>query len=148
MALLAVGMLPILLSRSVAPEAMLPLFVTAVLLALTLSLPVYGDAADHAAEIDGVRRAGYPARPGLLPPSGKLCRRAVQHDLHRFGGADAPRYWRGVLSSFTWFAVVIMIVIATPYVISSIQHPELAAAGRLLVDDPTKSFLQSLSRRF
>ena len=49
--------------------------------------------------------------------------------------------------SFTWFAVVIMIVIATPYVISSLQHPELAAAGRLLVDDPTKSFLQSLSRR-
>ncbi|MEO8397620.1 MAG: hypothetical protein ABI700_31785, partial [Chloroflexota bacterium] len=47
--------------------------------------------------------------------------------------------------SFTWFAVVIMIVIATPYVISSIQHPDLAAAQRLLVDDPTQSFLQSLS---
>ena len=41
--LLAVSMYPIILSRMVAPETMLPLFVTAVLLALAYSLSVYGE---------------------------------------------------------------------------------------------------------
>ncbi|MCS7071614.1 MAG: hypothetical protein NZM00_08920, partial [Anaerolinea sp.] len=35
-----------------------------------------------------------------------------------------------------WFALVIAIVLATPYLIASMQHPELAGAGRVLAIAP------------
>ena len=147
MALLAVGMLPILLSRVVAPEAMLPLFVTGVLLALAVSLPVYG-----------VQPITQPKTTAFLALGILLGLGFYLHPVSFVVALFSMIFIASVvltrrpltrrMMSFTWFAVVVMIVIATPYVISSIQHPNLAAAGRLLVDDPTKSFLQSLSAGF
>ncbi len=147
MALMAVGMLPILLSRTVAPEAMIPLFVAAVLLALTLSLPVYGD--DPITQPKSTAFAALGILLGLgfyLHPVSFVV--ALFSMIFIASVVLTRRVSGRRVSSFTWFAVVIMIVIATPYVISSIQHPDLAAAGRLLVDDPTKSFFDSLSAGF
>lgn len=142
MALMTVSLFPVLLSRQITPEALLPLFVTAVLAALTLSLPVYG-----VQTIASSRTAAFAAL-GILLGLGLYAHPisiivtlltvvfiAIVILIRR----PLPR--RTI--SYTWFAVVILIVIATPYVISSLQNPQLAAARRLLVEDPSKSFLQS-----
>lgn len=141
--LLAVGMYPIILSRIVAPETMLPLFVTAVLLALAYSLAVYGESSHFP-----TRTAAYAALGILLGLGFYLHPISIVVALMSMLFIVTVVFTRRTMSrrtlSYTWFAVVIMIVIATPYVISSLQRPELAAAGRLLVDDPTKSLIDSL----
>ena len=147
LALLAVGMFPIVLARSVTPEAMLPLFVTAVMLALALALPVYGD------------RPPTPPKTAAFAALGVLL--GLGFYLHpvsflmtlfsMFFIASVILTRRNLtrrMLSFTWFAVVVMIVIATPYLSSSLQRPELAAARRLLTDDPTQGFMQSFIAGF
>lgn len=142
MALMTISMLPILLAREVSPEAVIPLFVTAVLAALTLSLPIPG-----AEPVRGSRTAAFAAL-GVLLGLG-----LYTHPISLVVTLFSMVFIAGIILvrrpltrrtiSFTWFALVIMIVIAMPYVISSLQHPELAASGRLLVEDPSKSFIQS-----
>ncbi len=147
LALMSVTMLPIVLSRTVAPESMLPLFVTAVLLALALSLPVFTPRPTRRADEDtvptpqdcGVRRARLAARSRLLPPPDQLSGRTLLSMVFIVYMVFTRRPFTRRTLSFTWFAVVVMIVIATPYVISSLQRPMLAAAGRLLVDDPNRN---------
>lgn len=142
--LLAVSMYPIVLSRIVAPETMLPLYVTAVMLALAYSLAVYGEHAHFP-----TRTAAYAALGILLGLGFYLHPISIVVTLMSMLFIVTVVFTRRTMSrrtlSYTWFAVVIMIVIATPYVISSLQRPELAAAGRLLVNDPDKSLLDSLT---
>ncbi|MCC6801337.1 MAG: phospholipid carrier-dependent glycosyltransferase [Anaerolineae bacterium] len=142
MALMTVTMAPIVLSRQMSPEALLPLFVTAVLAALTLSLPIPG-----AQPIRGSRTAAFAALGVMLGlglyahPISLVVTLFSMVFIASIILVRRPLTRRTI--SFTWFALVIMIVIAMPYVISSLQHPELAAARRLLVEDPSKSFVQS-----
>ncbi len=157
LALMSVTMLPIVLSRTVAPESMLPLFVTAVLLALALSLPVFSAApkrgsAEEDTSTDAPKTAAFGALGLLLglgfylhPISFLVALLSMTFIVYM---VFTRRPFTRRTLSFTWFAVVVMIVIATPYVISSIQRPMLAAAGRLLVDDPNRNFLQTLAAGF
>jgi 4-amino-4-deoxy-L-arabinose transferase-like glycosyltransferase len=147
MGLMAVGMAPIMLSRTVTPEAMLPLFVSAVLAALTLSLPVRGVLPELPPKSAAFGALGIILGLGFYmhPISIVVALFSMVYIvLLIFSRRSLTRR----MMSYTWFAVVIMIVIATPYVISSLQHPQLAAAGRLLVEDPTKAFSQSLLAGF
>ena len=156
LALMSVTMLPIVLSRIVSPESMLPLFVTAVLLALALSLPVSsaaperGDPDEDTA--DAPKTAAFGALGLLLglgfylhPISFPVTLLSMTFIVYM---VFSRRPFTRRTLSFTWFAVVVMIVIATPYVISSLQRPMLAAAGRLLVDDPNRNILQTLVAGF
>jgi len=148
LALLSVSMFPVVLARSITPETMLPLFVTAVLLALALSLPIYGD---HRSE-EEPKTTPFAALGILLGVGFYLHPISFVITLFAMCFIAYVVVTRRPLTrralSYTWFAVVIMIVIATPYVISSLQHRDLAAAGRLIVDDTTRSFLQSLVAGF
>ncbi|MEP7294083.1 MAG: glycosyltransferase family 39 protein, partial [Chloroflexota bacterium] len=143
-ALLAVSMFPIILARSVTPETALPLFVTAVLLALAYSLAVSGEQPNIQS-----RTAAFAALGILLGLGFYLHPISFVVTLFSMLFIVSVVFTRRSMSrrtlSYTWFAVVIMIVIATPYVISSLQRPELAAAGRLIVNDPTKSLLDSFT---
>src|SRR5690606_4555458 len=50
--------------------------------------------------------------------------------------------------SLTWFTVVVLIVIATPYLTSSLQFPELAGAGRVFalnINTPLRSLIDGLA---
>ncbi len=142
MALLTVSMLPVILSREITPEVLLPLFVAAVLLALTLSLPIYGDQPNATPRTPAFAALGILLGLGFYAHPISLVVTLFSMAFIALIVLTRRPLSRHMLS-FTWFAIVIMIVIAMPYVISSLQHPQLAAAGRLLVDDPTKSFVQS-----
>ncbi len=147
LALMTISMFPVLLARSVAPETTLPLFVTAVLLALALSLPVYGDIPVSHSNTTAFGALGILLGLGFyLHPVSIIVTLFTMLFIAYIVLTRRPITRRTL--SFTWFAVVVMIVIAMPYVISSLQHPSLAAAGRLLVDDPTQSFFQSLTAGF
>jgi hypothetical protein len=142
-ALLAVGMFPVILSRTVTPETVLPLFVTAVMLALAYSMAVSGDQPNVQSRTAAFGALGILLGLGFyLHPISIVV--ALFSTLFIVTVVFARRSMSRRALSYTWFAVVIMIVIATPYVISSIQRPELAAAGRLLVNDPGKSVLDSI----
>lgn len=130
-ALLAFSLWPVLLARSVSREALVPLFVTAVLLALARSLPVYG-VRPH----DEPRTIPFAALGLLLglgfylhPVSYVVTLAALLFILYiLFVRRPIPRR----TLSYTWFAVVILIVAATPYLIASLQLPALSGARRLL----------------
>jgi hypothetical protein len=147
MGLMAVSMAPIMLSRTVAPEAMLPLFVSAVLAALTLSLPVRGVLPELPPKSAAFGALGILLGLGFYihPVSIVVALFSIVYIVLLI---LTRRTLTRRMMSYTWFAVVIMVVIATPYVISSLQHPQLAAAGRLLAEDPTQGFLQSLLAGF
>ncbi|MFN8562572.1 MAG: glycosyltransferase family 39 protein [Anaerolineae bacterium] len=142
LALMTVSLFPILLSRQVAPEALIPLFVTAVLAGLALSLPVPGVESGGASKTAAFAALGVLLGLSLYAhPISVIVILLTMVFIATIVLVRRPLSRR--MLSFTWFAVVIMIVIAMPYVISSLQNPELAAAGRLLVEDPSKSFIQS-----
>lgn len=148
LALLAVSMFPIVLARSVAPETMLPLFVTAVMLALALALAVHGERATPVPP----KTAAFAALGVLLGMGFYLHPVSFLVTLFSMFFIASVILTRRNLTrrtlSFTWFAVVVMIVIVTPYLSSSLQLPELAGARRLLLDDPTQNFLQSFIAGF
>ncbi len=145
--LLAVNLFSIILSRSIAPETILPLFVTAVMLALAYSLAVSGDQPNIQSRTAAFAALGILLGLGFyLHPVSFVV--ALLSMLFIVTVVFTRRSMSRRMLSYTWFAVVIMIVIATPYVISSIQRPELAAAGRLLVNDPDKSLFDSITSGF
>jgi 4-amino-4-deoxy-L-arabinose transferase-like glycosyltransferase len=148
LALLTVVMFSNVLSRAVVPETLLPLFLTAVLLALALALPVYG------------RRH----EPGVTPFAALGVLLGIGFYLHpinffitllamlfiAFMILSRQPLTRRTLS-LIWFAVVILIVIATPYLTSSLQLPELAGAGRVFARNitmPLRSFVDGVSGLF
>jgi hypothetical protein len=143
-ALMAVSLLPILLARTVTPEAALPLYITAVMLALAYSMAVSGEQPNVQS-----RTAAFAALGILLGLGFYLHPISILIALFSMLFIVTVVFTRRSMSrrtlSYTWFAVVIMIVIATPYVTSSIQRPALAAAGRLLVNDPSKSIIDSVT---
>jgi hypothetical protein len=130
-ALLAFTLWPVLLARSVSRETLVPLFVTAVLLALARSLPVYG-VRPH----DEPRTVPFAALGLLLglgfylhPVSYVVTLAALLFIVYiLFTRRPIPRR----TLSYTWFAVVVLIVTATPYLIASLQLPALSGARRLL----------------
>lgn len=145
MGLLAVNMLPILLSRVAVREAMLPMFFTAILLALALALPIYG------------RRTAAGATPfaalGVLlgvgfyiHPINFMITLLTMLFIAYVVISRQPLTRRTL--SLTWFTVVVLIVIATPYLTSSLQFPELAGAGRVFalnISTPLRSLIDGLA---
>ncbi|MGQ9887613.1 MAG: glycosyltransferase family 39 protein [Aggregatilineales bacterium] len=132
--LLAVGMWPALLARTVGPHAFVPFWVAAVMLALALALPVCG-----AGSAEREPRTAPFAALGLLL--------GLSFYVHPVGfllalGALAfivfvivsPRRLPPRTLGYAGFAVLFGFIVAVPYVISSTRLPELAGVERLFGD--------------
>lgn len=130
MGLLAVGMYPVILSRSVGPDQVVPLLVTAILLALAHALPL---------TVRGVQREPntppFAALGVLLGLSFYIHPAAFLITLVAMIFIMYMVLTRQSMNrrtfSYIWFSLVVLIVIATPYLISSLQQLRLAGANRL-----------------
>lgn len=148
MALMTVNLLPILLSRTVTRQALVPLFFTAVLLALALSLPIYG----RRREANATPFAILGVLLGIsfyIHPSSYIITLLVMIFITYVVLSRQPLTRRTL--SLTWFAVVVLIVIATPYLISSLQFPELSGARRVFapnISTPLRSLVDGLGGLF
>ncbi|MBE2266803.1 MAG: glycosyltransferase family 39 protein [Anaerolinea sp.] len=130
-ALLAVNMGHVILTRGISPEMLLPLFVTAVLLALARSLPVYGSRPYREPNALSFAALGVLLGLGFYIHPLSFIVTLLSMTFIAYMVLKRSAITRRVISQ-TWFAVVILIVIATPYLISSLQAPVLAGASRLL----------------
>jgi hypothetical protein len=130
-ALLAVSLWPVLLARSVSREALVGLFVTAVLLALARSLPVYGVRPHDEPQTIPFAALGLLLGLGFYihPISYAVTLAALLYIVYMLL-VRRPMPRRTL--SYTWFAIVVLIVTATPYLIASLQLPALSGARRLL----------------
>lgn len=134
-ALLSINMWHVILSRSISRETVLPLFVTAVLLALARSLPVRGTHPYQEPKVTAFAALGILLGIGFYIHLLSLLVTLLSMTFILYMVASRRLLTRRTLS-YTWFAVVVMIVIATPYLISSLQFPQLSGARRLLNIQP------------
>ncbi len=135
-ALASVSLFPVLLSRGVTRETLLPFYISGTLLALARALPIYG--IQETREPRTTTFAALAVLLGLgfyLHPISLVFSLAMMVFIAYMLITRQP-ISRRALSSL-WFAVVVMIVLATPYVIASFSTPDLAGAGRLLYDSDT-----------
>lgn len=134
-ALLAVNMAHTLLTRSISPDMLLPLFVTAVLLALARSLPVYGSRPYREPKATPFAAVGVLLGIGFYIHPLNFVIVLMSMTFIAVMVLNRRAITRRTIS-FTWFAVVVMIVLATPYLIASLQAPELSGASRVLSVSP------------
>ncbi|MDZ4766836.1 MAG: glycosyltransferase family 39 protein [Chloroflexota bacterium] len=133
--LMALGMFPALLARSISAEAFVPLFITATLLALARSLPVYGLRTRHEpktipfAALGLLLGLGFYLHPVAYPTAlMALIFIAFVIVARRLPGRR-PLSRRTL--SYTWFALVVLIVVGMPYLIATLGQPTLSGARRI-----------------
>ncbi len=151
LAMLAIGMFPVLLSRGIWREALVPLYVSGVLLALARAFPVYGTASQREARTIPFAGLGVALGFGFyIHPISLVVALAVMIFIAYMVLSRQPLSRRTL--SYTWFAVVVMIVLATPYLIATLGAPELSGAQRLFIDQevpdnltPLQSLIAGLS---
>lgn len=151
--LLVVGMWPVLLARTIGRETLLPLLVAATLLALARALPVYYQ--------PPAREPGTTAFAalGLLLGLGFYIHPA--HFLLALGSMIfiafmivSPQPLSRRTLSYIGFAILVMIIVTVPYMVSSIRLPGLDGAGRVFEDyrtavkPPLQAIIDSLSGIF
>jgi len=148
-ALLAVNMAHTILTRSISPDMLLPLFVTAVLLALARSLPVYGSRPYREPKATPFASLGLLLGIGFYIHPLNFIIVLMSMAFIAYMVLNGRSMTRRTIS-FTWFAVVVMIVFATPYLIASLQAPELSGANRVLQISPRvlTAFLSGLNGLF
>lgn len=133
--LLGIGMFPALLARAISPESFVPLFVTAILLALARSLPVYGLRTRHEpktipfAALGLLLGLGFYLHPAAYPTAILALIFIVFVILAR--GLPGRRPLSRRTLSYTWFALVVLIVVVMPYLIATLGQPELSGARRI-----------------
>jgi hypothetical protein len=128
--LLAVGMWPALLARSIGPESLLPLLSGATLLALARALPVYYQPPPREPGTGPFVALGLLLGLGFyLHPAHFLLALGVMIFIAYMVISPQPLSSRTL--SYIGFAVLVMIIIGVPYLISSIRLPDLDGAGRV-----------------
>lgn len=134
-ALMGVMMWSILLGRLAMVESVLPLLVVAVLLALARALPVYRSVEDERTNTSVYAALGILLGLSLYihPVSLLLVLVAMAFIAFTLITRDPLTFSRRRLS-YIGFALLMMIIIAVPYMISSINRPDLAAGGRIFGD--------------
>lgn len=150
-ALFSVNMFAILLSRGIGRETLLPLYVTTTLLMLATALPIYGERPIRNASTTIFAALGVSLGVGLyLHPISLIVTLVIMLFIAYMIITRQPISRRAF--SYMWFAVVVMIVLATPYLISSIGSPELSGARRVFFENsgsgynnPAESFISGLN---
>ncbi len=133
MALMTFGMWPILLSRTVGREALVPFIVSGLVLALARALPVYWrrrhvQTSTTAFTIFGLL-AGFSFY--IHPVSLLLVMGSMAFIVYMLWARERMSRRR---LSYIGFALLVTIIIATPYMISSFRLPGLAGANRIFGD--------------
>lgn len=129
--LIAVNMSNIILARSVTSDAVIAFLVSATMLALARSLPVYRRTRVVTSNVTSFAALGALLGIGFyLHPSSLFivlaCMFYIGHLLYIRNAMFSQR------RSYTGFAILVMIIIAMPYLISSINVPQYAAGQRIL----------------
>jgi hypothetical protein len=114
LALMTVTMSAILLARAILPETFIPLLVTATLLALARAFPVYRRLRDEHATTTAFAAMGVLLGMAFIA----YMLFTASHVLHR--------------RSYIGFALLMLIIITVPYLIFTINRPDLNAGNRLL----------------
>ena len=129
--LVAVNLSNIILARSVTSDAVVVFLVSATMLALARSLPVYRRTRVVTSNVISFAALGALLGIGFyLHPSSLFivlgCMLYIGHLLYIRHAMFRQR------RSYTGFAILVMIIIAMPYLISSINVPQYAAGQRIL----------------
>jgi hypothetical protein len=130
MALLAVSMWPILLSRTVSRETLLPLLISGVLLSLAYGLRISRLRPSHVPSTTSFTALGVLLGLGLYIHPVSFIVILMTMLFIAYFVLSRQHLSRRTLG-YIGFAIVIMIVIATPYMISSIRLPDLAGPARV-----------------
>jgi len=131
LALLAVSMWPTLLARQVSRESLLPLLVTGVLLTQAVAFSIYRRHHIRMPSTAAYAVLGVGLGLGLyIHPAGfAIALFSLAYIAYML------LFQRGMTRqtlSYTAFAILVLVIVAMPYLISSIRLPDLAGAGRLL----------------
>jgi hypothetical protein len=150
MALMSVSMLPIVLSRVAIAESFAPLLCAVTLLLLAKAYPIYGRPSRQEPSVTTFAILGGLLGLGFyVTPAGFLMALITAFFIAYLVLTRQPLTRR--MYSLTWFALVVMIVIATPYMIASFQNPSLSGAARVLdtsVTAPLRAFIGGLGGIF
>jgi hypothetical protein len=131
LAALTVSMWPVLLARQVARETLLPLLVTAALLALAIAFSIYKRRRIRVPSTTAFAVLGALLGLGFyVHPAGYIIAlfSMVFIAYMLLSSQPVTRQTLGYIG----FSILLMVIIAMPYLISSIRLPHLAGAGRLL----------------
>jgi hypothetical protein len=131
MALMAVSMLPIVLSRTSVVQSVTPAYVALVLLLLARAFPIHGRRPQR--EPGTLTFASLGVLLGLgfyLSPVAFFVVLAAVIFIAYMVLTRQPLTRR--MFSYTWFALVLLIVVVTPYLIASLQNPDLSGARRAI----------------
>ena len=145
--LLSVNMSAILLSRAVSSDAAVLFLVSATMLALARSLPVYRRTRVVTSNVASFAALGVLLGVGFyMHPSGLfIVLGAMVYIAHLVFVRNVMfRQRRG----YTGFAILLMLIISMPYVISSVNLPQYAAGQRILshyTDGLLRSILDGLA---
>ncbi|MBK9123443.1 MAG: glycosyltransferase family 39 protein [Chloroflexi bacterium] len=137
---LAVTWWPVLLSRSIGRETVLPLLVISVLLALAMGLPVYGPRRPASSQTAAFAGLGVAVAVGIyLHPSGLVVGLLTLGFVGFYMAFGRPRLTDSIRRSIGFTALLVVIFIV-PYLLSAMNLPHLSGAVRLfsgLTSDPT-----------
>ena len=144
--LLSVNMSAILLSRAVSSDAIVLFLVSATMLALARSLPVYRRTRVVTSNVASFAALGVLLGVGFyLHPSGLfIVLGAMVYIAHLVFVRNVMFRQR---RSYTGFAILLMLIISMPYVISSVNLPQYSAGQRILshyTDGLLRSFADGL----
>lgn len=144
-ALLSIIMWATLLSRLIVVEAVLPMLVTAVLLALARAMPVYARSRAETTNTQDFAALGILLGLSLyVHPSGLMLVLGTMIFIAYIVVLRRPLSLRWL--SYIGFSILMLLIVAMPYMISTIRLPDLNAGGRLFGNfgSVTISSLQSL----
>lgn len=148
-ALMAVSMLPIVLSRAAVAESLTPFLTAMTMLLLSRAYPIFGKPQAGESTIT------FAMLGGLLGLSFYITPAAFSNALTvvifiAYLLITRQHLTRRTLSH-TWFALVLLIVIATPYLIASLQNPGVSGAARVFdntITTPIQSVIAGVSGIF
>jgi 4-amino-4-deoxy-L-arabinose transferase-like glycosyltransferase len=140
-ALLGFGFWSLLLSRSVLVEVTLPLLVALVMLSLARAIPVYRVARQESATTTAFAALGFSVGLGFyVHPMGLLLAMGamifIVYTLVTRRPIERQRL------SYIGFAVLLMIILTVPYLLFSVNRPDLSAGERIIANNV--NILQSI----
>lgn len=130
MGLMSANMLAILLARSTVAEAAIPAYVALVLLLLARAFPIHGRPPRHDPGTLTFASLGVLLGLGFyISPVAFFVVLVAVIFIAYMVLTRQPLTRR--MFSYTWFALVLLIVVATPYLIASLQNPAVSGSRRV-----------------
>lgn len=147
MALLAFSLFPILLSRTVGRETILPLFTSVILLALALGLPVYWRRRSTQTLTTAFAALGLIIGISFyIHPAGLLI--ALCGLVYVVYVLMLRQHITRQLLSYISFSALLALIVATPYLVSALRLPHLGGVARLVggfISDGTAPLQRALN---